>query len=85
MEGLMEKIEKKYDLNDEIRLEKILEKWINAATVLGNDPKSEIPCPKCGKASLKVNDIVIPDWDKFERMLYCTKCNAVNFMMMRKK
>ena len=85
MEGIMGKIEKKYELKDEIRLEKTLEKWINAATVLGNDPTSEILCPKCGEGNLKVYDITISDWDKFERMLYCTKCNAVNFILMRKK
>ncbi len=80
----MKKIEGKYDLKDEIQLEKILEKWINAATALGNDPTLEILCPKCGEGNLKVNDITIPDWDKFERMLYCRKCNAVNFMLMGK-
>ena len=66
-------------------MEKTVGKWIDAAIALGNDPASEILCPKCGEEYLKVYDIAIPDWEKFERMLYCTKCNAVNFMLMRKK
>ena len=63
----------------------ITQKWVNAAIALCNDIDAEVLCPVCGEENLKAEDIIIPDRDKFERMLYCPKCNAVNFMLMTKK
>ena len=81
----MEKSGKKCDLENKVKSEDILQKWIDTAKALANDPSSEVLCPNCGEESLKTKDIVISGQDKFERKLYCPKCSAVNFILIRKK
>lgn len=59
--------------------------WLEAGKILGTDPSAAVPCPVCGKATLIVQDVPIPNSNKFERILRCPDCNAGNAMLMIRK
>jgi transcriptional regulator NrdR family protein len=44
-----------------------------------------VKCPVCDNEYLEVKDI-IPELDAitFERMMYCSGCHSVNYLLMKK-
>lgn len=61
------------------------QRWAAAGSVLVRDPKAQMPCPRCGQASLIVDDIPgTTDSGYQERRLRCPACNATNVIRMRR-
>lgn len=56
-------------------------RWVEAAKVLGGDPKASVPCPKCGQGTLKVIDAPF-DVNKIDRYMQCPVCQACCVMTL---
>lgn len=60
-------------------------KWLEAATVLGNDPTAKVRCPVCEHEYLTVLDAYPePHSDLFEKYLECPNCKSRNIMRMKR-
>jgi hypothetical protein len=56
-------------------------RWIEAAKILGADPKATVACPKCGRGTLRVID-ARQDAVKLDRYMQCPICLAHNVLTM---
>jgi Zn finger protein HypA/HybF involved in hydrogenase expression len=61
-------------------ISEIGKQWIEAAKLLGKEPTAAVRCPECGKANLKVEDI-LQDSKRIERRMHCPCCHAENFLL----
>jgi hypothetical protein len=60
-------------------------RWIEAAKILGRDPRAEVRCPRNEDAILVVEDQAHEGQRTFERHMRCPKCGAYNAMRMTKE
>lgn len=59
-------------------------RWAAAGSALVRDPRAQVPCPRCGQASLLVEDVPAPDPTHQERRLRCPACKATSAIRMRR-
>lgn len=61
-------------------------KWIEAGKLLAIDPNANISCPECGLSHLETKEIIDEHYTKeIERMIYCPKCDAKNFIKLSRR
>jgi len=59
-------------------------KWIEAGKMFAINLDSNILCPECEMSNLEARDIMNEEYPKeFERLLYCPKCEAKNFIKLK--
>jgi hypothetical protein len=56
-------------------------RWIEAAKILGANPKATVACPECGRGTLRVTD-ARQDAVKLDRYMQCPVCLAHNVLTM---
>jgi hypothetical protein len=57
--------------------------WIDAAIILGNNPKERVSCPECKVGILPIIDVPFGE-DKIDRYMHCEACGKWNVMIMLK-
>jgi len=53
-------------------------RWLQAITILGEDPSKAVLCPKCNIGYLKMKDVPWENGQKCDRHFICPNCNAYN-------
>jgi len=57
--------------------------WLEAGKLFSVDTKLNVLCPECKLSNLESMDILIENNSQvMERMIYCPKCEAKNFIRM---
>ena len=62
----------------------MIEDWIEAAKLLVENPRAQVPCPECGLAFLEVEDEPLAD-EHTDRWLKCPSCGACNIIYLKNK
>lgn len=60
------------------------DRWVAAGTALAIDPLARVICPRCGSASLTVQDTPLGQTGGVERHLRCPTCGAYEAILMRR-
>jgi hypothetical protein len=58
-------------------------KWIEAGTILAQDPSAVVRCPERNDGILRVHDEMAPDGERMERYLICDACGARGILLMQ--
>ena len=64
-------------------MDKIKSKWVESCAILCKNTNAKIKCPFCGVKELEVKDVFASETE-FERVVYCSNCNAKSFARMHK-
>jgi uncharacterized C2H2 Zn-finger protein len=61
------------------------QRWVKAGSLISEDPKGLVKCPKCQKEYLEVQDIRDrSDPELLERYMKCPLCGAWNVLRLRR-
>ncbi len=60
----------------------LINAWIRIANMINTDSVTDIKCPVCGNKTLNKKDSGYEKFEKFERHIFCTNCNASITLLM---